>query len=179
MAKLMRSIWGREYARLALAALPSADLGMAGHYKTPQGIRISSRRSYQWRSNGKTGRDRETLRHVTGGVVIEGGLPMPTYGNRPFTFTRRLRPDWTEAQFIAATDDILIRCRAALQLQRCRESVYAAAGDLETNPTFCAAVEAEESRYGSPSCYDTMTEADCEHWLAWLASWKAANGAQE
>lgn len=123
----------------------------------------------------------ESPERLTGGVTVSAWLPYPSYGGLPPMYRRpgsasppiyrRLRPGWTEAQFLRAAEGVYARAREAARLQLRRENVADAFKPYEGD-AMAQAVRAM-ARKGHYRIYEMITVEDCAFWLKWLTKWRA------
>jgi hypothetical protein len=119
---------------------------------------------------------------LTGEVIVAAWLPEPGYGfmaqfhRRPGwtspPIASRLRPGWTEAQFLRAAEGVYARALVAARLQLLQENVADAFKPYEGD----AVAQAEfRARKGCPHPwrYRDMTAEDCAFWLKWITTWGA------
>jgi hypothetical protein len=174
---LTRSILGSAKGRKLLEVLPKLS-GMtsdavAVHMHTHPGLfmQATARRCYRVVEKTWVGSSLQTTTHFTGGVEIEVRLPCEIRAGRSIFWGRlkkRLRPGWSDQQFVAAADDLI--CKAArLAVLKTEQDIVQAYVDefvAESHSQNEAVSLLEESArtLGLPLMYEDMSADDCKAW---------------
>jgi hypothetical protein len=136
-------------------------------------MRLTARPAWRWGHVFEAGYYEPTHRTLSGGMVLTVEGPQPVWGHAYSRYTRttRLRPDWTERQFLAATNRLIQWAGAEAQRQTAVAVVWHLEQQSIISDALRDAIMAEEKRLGRDSSYDTMSVADSEFWSGWLNDW--------
>ena len=139
-----RSILAGHKARLLLKKLPASKTsGPLVVIETARKATLHARYCGRW-CHG--------VFEFTGGVYLKVSLPRPIYGCCCWTASRRLRPGWTDHQFIAAAQGLLHKAWDERYRQEAVEQCYKKIDGKATDMT------GEE--------IDKLAEdEDVQHWL--------------
>jgi hypothetical protein len=155
-AKFHKSILNMGKARQLLEQLP-ASWGV-GTADSANGVTLFARRCAR-RAYGKT--------ELTGGIVITATGPRPDFLGRAPTVSRRLKPNWTDTQFVMAAARCFQEVLNVIRLNFYRDALYHRFGDDITSKLEVAVRRAKKAT-GHTDVYSDMTSDDVRFWNEWL-----------